>query len=163
MKVALFIPCYVDQFYPQVGMATVRLLEHFGIEHEFPAAQTCCGQPMANSGCMPEAAPLARRFIDVFDGYDYIVAPSGSCVSMVRHHYDGFFPEDDQRGGRAKQDAGTDRVSDAGSGSHRDLRPFSTGRSAFIKAVTGCVNFDSMVPPKFRHAARLWPGTFWKV
>ena len=70
MKVALFIPCYVDQFYPQVGMATVRLLEHFGVEPEFPEAQTCCGQPMANSGCMPEAKPLALKFVDVFDGYE---------------------------------------------------------------------------------------------
>lgn len=96
MKVALFIPCYVDQFYPQVGMATVKLLEHFGVAHEFPEAQTCCGQPMANSGCMPEAEPLAQKYIDVFDGYDYIVAPSGSCVSMVRHHYDEFFDRDQE-------------------------------------------------------------------
>ena len=97
MKVALFIPCYVDQFYPQVGMATVRLLEHFGVEHEFPEAQTCCGQPMANSGCMPEAKPLALKFVQVFDGYDYIVAPSGSCVSMVRNHYETFFDETAER------------------------------------------------------------------
>lgn len=97
MKVALFIPCYVDQFYPQVGMATVRLLEHFGVDHEFPAGQTCCGQPMANSGCMPEAAPLAKKYVKEFDGYDYIVAPSGSCVSMVRNHYTDFFQEDDKQ------------------------------------------------------------------
>ncbi|MCA9085415.1 MAG: (Fe-S)-binding protein [Planctomycetaceae bacterium] len=95
MKVALFIPCYVDQFYPQVGMATVRILEHFGVQAEFPEAQTCCGQPMANSGCNSEAEPLARKYVQVFRGYDYIVAPSGSCVSMVRHHYDPWFtPED---------------------------------------------------------------------
>lgn len=94
-KVALFIPCYVDQFYPQVGMATVAVLEHFGVDHTFPAEQTCCGQPMANSGCMPEAKPLARRFVDIFQGYDYIVAPSGSCVSMVRNHYDEFFEHGD--------------------------------------------------------------------
>lgn len=103
MKVALFIPCYVDQFYPQVGMATVAVLEHFGVDHEFPEAQTCCGQPMANSGCMPEARPLAHRFIDVFDGYDYIVAPSGSCVSMVRHHYEEFFEHADTRATRVRQ------------------------------------------------------------
>ena len=95
MKVALFIPCYVDQFYPQVGMATVKLLDHFGVQHEFPKAQTCCGQPMANSGCMPEARPLALKYVDVFKGYDYIVAPSGSCVSMVRNHYESFFTEED--------------------------------------------------------------------
>ena len=103
MKVALFIPCYVDQFYPQVGMATVRLLEHFGVEHEFPEAQTCCGQPMANSGCMPEAKPLASKYIDVFDGYDHIVAPSGSCVSMVRHHYDAFFEKTDDKANRVRE------------------------------------------------------------
>ena len=103
MKAALFIPCYVDQLYPQVGMATVAVLEHFGVEHEFPSAQTCCGQPMANSGCMPEAKPLAEKFIDVFDGYDYIVAPSGSCVSMVRHHYEEYFPPHDVRSSRVRE------------------------------------------------------------
>lgn len=76
-------------------MATVKLLEHFGVEHEFPKAQTCCGQPMANSGCMPEAKPLAMKYVDVFKGFDYIVAPSGSCVSMVRNHYETFFTEED--------------------------------------------------------------------
>ena len=95
MKVALFIPCYVDQFYPEVGMATVKLLEHFGIEHEFPAGQTCCGQPMANSGCMPEAKPLAEKYVDVFRKHHYLVAPSGSCVSMVRNHYESFFAPND--------------------------------------------------------------------
>ncbi|MCL4115115.1 UNVERIFIED_CONTAM: hypothetical protein GTU68_017339 [Idotea baltica] len=78
-------------------MATVRLLEHFGVEHEFPSGQTCCGQPMANSGCIPEAAPLAKKFIKEFDGYDHIVAPSGSCVSMVRNHYSEFFSPEDQK------------------------------------------------------------------
>lgn len=103
MKVALFIPCYVDQFYPQVGMATVQVLEHFGVEHEFPEAQTCCGQPMANSGCMPEAEPLAKKYIDVFAGYDYVVAPSGSCVSMVRHHYDEFFEASEEPAAGVRQ------------------------------------------------------------
>jgi L-lactate dehydrogenase complex protein LldE len=97
MKVALFIPCYVDHFYPNVGMATVAVLEHFGVQAEFPESQTCCGQPMANSGCMDEARPLARKFIDTFDGFDYIVAPSGSCVSMVRNHYDHLCDHNDQR------------------------------------------------------------------
>ena len=97
MKVALFIPCYVDQFYPHVGMATVAVLEHFGVEVVFPTEQTCCGQPMANSGYMEQALPLATKFIDVFDGYDYIVAPSGSCVSMVRNHYDHLCDHHDDR------------------------------------------------------------------
>ena len=90
--VALFVPCYVDQFYPQVGLATLDLLERFGIHADFPEAQTCCGQPMANSGCFADAAPLARKFLDVFSGYRYVVCPSGSCTSMVRHHYANLLP-----------------------------------------------------------------------
>jgi L-lactate dehydrogenase complex protein LldE len=85
--VGLFIPCYIDQFYPQVGMATLQILERRGMRVEYPDAQTCCGQPMANSGCTDDARPLARRFLRLFGGYDHVVAPSGSCVSMVRNHY----------------------------------------------------------------------------
>ena len=64
-NVGLFIPCYVDQCYPEVGMATVRLLEKLGCEIEFPPAQTCCGQPMANTGCNDDARPLAEKFLAV--------------------------------------------------------------------------------------------------
>ncbi len=88
--VGLFVPCYVDQLFPRVAVATLRLLERHGIEVEFPAEQTCCGQPMANSGCASDAAPLAERFLRIFSRYDHVVAPSGSCVSMVRNHYGGF-------------------------------------------------------------------------
>ena len=90
MVVGLFIPCYVDQFYPDVGIATLELLEHFNVDVVFPEAQTCCGQPMANAGCTDDAGPLAHRFVQIFKSYDYIVAPSGSCVAMVRHHYDSY-------------------------------------------------------------------------
>lgn len=90
LKVGLFIPCYVDQLYPRVGLATVEVLERFGVQVEFPEAQTCCGQPMANTGCVDEARPLAERFLQIFGGYDYIVGPSGSCVAMVREHYGEF-------------------------------------------------------------------------
>ncbi len=103
MKVGLFIPCYVDQFYPRVGMATVAVLEHFGVQYDFPQDQTCCGQPMANSGCMPEARPLAQKFIQVFADYDYVVAPSGSCVSMVRNHYEEYFEHGNQQAQRVRQ------------------------------------------------------------
>ena len=103
MKVGLFIPCYVDQFYPRVGMATVAILEHFGVHYEFPQAQTCCGQPMANSGCMPEAKPLAEKFIQVFAEYDYVVAPSGSCVSMVRNHYEEYFDHGNTQAQRVRE------------------------------------------------------------
>jgi L-lactate dehydrogenase complex protein LldE len=88
MHVALFVPCYVDQFYPQVGLATVELLERHGCTVHFPTEQTCCGQPLANSGCWEEAAPLARRFVEIFKDFDHIVCPSGSCTAMVTHHYE---------------------------------------------------------------------------
>lgn len=90
-RVGLFIPCYIDQFYPQVGMATVEILERYGLQIEYPEGQTCCGQPMANTGCSAEAQSLAERFVRLFQPYDYIVCPSGSCVAMVRKHYAEFF------------------------------------------------------------------------
>lgn len=93
-RVGLFIPCFIDQLYPRVGMATVDILEKLGCEVEFPEAQTCCGQPMANTGCAADALPLAKRFVEIFRPYDYIVAPSGSCVAMVRVHYSEYLHED---------------------------------------------------------------------
>ena len=90
MQVGLFIPCYVDQFYPHVGMAVVRVLERFGVEVVFPIEQTCCGQPMANTGCVDDARPLAFKFLNTFRDFDYVVCPSGSCTAMVRMHYDEF-------------------------------------------------------------------------
>ncbi|HEX8908502.1 MAG TPA: (Fe-S)-binding protein [Anaeromyxobacteraceae bacterium] len=90
LTVGLFIPCYIEQLYPEVGLATLRLLERHGVRVEYPEDQTCCGQPMANSGCTAEAKPLAERFLRLFRGYEYVVAPSGSCVSQVRNHYDVF-------------------------------------------------------------------------
>ncbi len=90
---ALFVPCYVDQLYPQVAVATLRLLERHGVTVVFPPEQTCCGQPMANAGQRDDAAPLARRFLDVFASYDHVVAPSGSCVAMVKHQYPGLAPD----------------------------------------------------------------------
>ncbi|HTI50411.1 MAG TPA: (Fe-S)-binding protein, partial [Planctomycetaceae bacterium] len=93
-NVGLFIPCYIDQFYPQVGLATVEVLERLGVGVEFPEEQTCCGQPMANTGCTDVAAPLARRFVEIFKKYDAVVCPSGSCVAMVRQHYHEYFHHD---------------------------------------------------------------------
>jgi L-lactate dehydrogenase complex protein LldE len=87
MRIGLFIPCYVDQFYPDVGLATVEVLERLGVEIDYPREQTCCGQPMANTGCREETRPLAFRFLEVFGKYEHVVCPSGSCVAMVRHHY----------------------------------------------------------------------------
>jgi len=89
MKVGLFIPCYIEQLYPNVGMATVEVLERHGVEVAYPEGQTCCGQPMLNAGCGDAARPLVARFLRIFGGYDHVVCPSGSCVSMVRTHYRG--------------------------------------------------------------------------
>lgn len=88
MQVGLFIPCYIDQLYPQVGLATVKLLERHGVTVQFPEAQTCCGQPLANIGCVDDARPVAEKFLNVFRDYEYVVCPSGSCVAMVRCHYE---------------------------------------------------------------------------
>ncbi len=93
-QVGLFIPCYVDQLYPDVAWATIELLEQFGCEVHFPEAQTCCGQPMANTGCVHEARPLAQRFVSIFQSYEYVVCPSGSCTAMVRQHYHDYFHDD---------------------------------------------------------------------
>jgi L-lactate dehydrogenase complex protein LldE len=94
MKVGLFIPCYIDQAYPQVGMAAAKLLGNLGVTTVFPEEQTCCGQPMFNSGCMKETKKLARKFYKYFKGFDYVVAPSASCVHMVTHGYQKFFKND---------------------------------------------------------------------
>ena len=88
MKVGLFIPCYIDQFYPQVGISTLELLEKLGCEVEYPTGQACCGQPMANTGCEEDAVVAYHHFVELFQTYEYIVAPSGSCVYHVRKHYD---------------------------------------------------------------------------
>jgi L-lactate dehydrogenase complex protein LldE len=87
MRVALFIPCFVDQLYPRVGIAMVTVLRRLNVAVEFPAAQTCCGQPAFNTGYWDEARPLAQRFANIFAGYDAVVAPSGSCTAMVRNFY----------------------------------------------------------------------------
>lgn len=94
MKVALFIPCYIDQFYPKVGIATLELLEKLGCDVSFPLEQTCCGQPMANSGFATSSKGCDTNFVKNFDGFEYIVAPSGSCVLHVKEHLkDDLHPE----------------------------------------------------------------------
>ncbi len=89
MRVALFVPCYVDLITPEVGVSVVRLLRKLGVEVIYPEGQTCCGQPAFNSGFFDEARSVARHFLDVFEGerFDYVVCPSGSCATMVSHYY----------------------------------------------------------------------------
>ena len=94
MKASLFITCLVDQFYPQVGLSTVKLLRELGVDVDFPREQTCCGQPAFNSGFHSEARPLAERFISIFENSEFVVAPSGSCVSMVKIFYRDLFKGD---------------------------------------------------------------------
>ena len=84
MTIGLFIPCFIAAFYPNVGIATLELLERLGCDVDYPFDQTCCGQPMVNAGCHPEAAATEQLFVDNFAQYDVIVAPSGSCIHQVR-------------------------------------------------------------------------------
>ena len=80
MKVGLFIPCYINAVYPQVGVASYKLLKSLGVDVDYPLDQTCCGQPMANAGFESESVEMARHFDRKFKDYDYIVGPSASCV-----------------------------------------------------------------------------------
>lgn len=87
MKVALLVTCINDVLFPDTGKAVVRLLRRLGVDVGFPAAQTCCAQPMVNTGYLDEAVPIVRSFVDAFAGYDVIVTPSGSCAGSVRHQH----------------------------------------------------------------------------
>ncbi|MFK8911296.1 (Fe-S)-binding protein [Streptomyces sp. YS-3] len=87
MRVALFVTCVNDAVYPATGIATVRLLERLGVEVDFPPGQTCCGQAQFNTGYRRETEPLVRRMGAVFEGYDHVVTPSGSCAAMIRDNY----------------------------------------------------------------------------
>jgi L-lactate dehydrogenase complex protein LldE len=90
-RVGLFVTCLVDMFRPSIGFAAVKLLEDAGCTVEVPEAQTCCGQPAYNSGDRADAAAIARNVIQAFRGYDYVVAPSGSCGGMMVKHYPELF------------------------------------------------------------------------
>ena len=94
MRVGFFVTCLVDLMRPSIGFAAIRLLEAGGAEVYVPPTQTCCGQPAYNSGDRKDAAALARKVIDEFDGCDYLVAPSGSCSGMIRTHYQDLFADD---------------------------------------------------------------------
>ncbi|HLB80339.1 MAG TPA: (Fe-S)-binding protein [Dongiaceae bacterium] len=91
VRVGLFVTCLVDLFRPAVGFAAVKLLEDAGCRVEVPRAQTCCGQPAYNSGDRADARAIAAQVIEAFAGFDYVVAPSGSCAGMIRVHYPALF------------------------------------------------------------------------
>jgi L-lactate dehydrogenase complex protein LldE len=103
MRVALFVTCLVDLFRPTVGFAAVKLLEDAGCTVEVPRRQTCCGQPAYNSGDKADAKAIALQVFDAFAGYDYVVAPSGSCAGMLRLHYRDLFADDSENLPRAQE------------------------------------------------------------
>ena len=89
MKIGLFIPCYINAVYPEVGVASYKLLKSLGLDVDYPLDQTCCGQPMANAGFEHESAGLALRMEELFRSYDYVVGPSASCVAFVKENHPG--------------------------------------------------------------------------
>lgn len=93
-RVSLFVTCIVDQVFPQVGIAITQVLERLGYQVDFPKAQTCCGQPAFNTGYTDEARKIARHFLNVFGQSEYIIVPSGSCTSMIAHHFADLFQHD---------------------------------------------------------------------
>jgi L-lactate dehydrogenase complex protein LldE len=103
MRVALFVTCLVDLFRPTVGFAAVKLLEDAGCTVEVPRRQTCCGQPAYNSGDRADSKAIALQVFDAFAGYDYVVAPSGSCAGMLRVHYPELFADDSENLPRARE------------------------------------------------------------
>ena len=94
MRIGLFVTCLVDLMRPEIGFAAIRLLESAGCQVEVPLAQTCCGQPGFNSGDTDAGRQLARKFLAEFEGYEYVVVPSGSCGGMIRHHYPTLFADE---------------------------------------------------------------------
>ena len=97
MKVGLFIPCYINAVYPEVGIASYKLLKNLGIDVDYPSNQTCCGQPMANAGFENKANDLASHFDEIFNNYEYVVGPSASCVAFIRDHYDQLLNKKEHR------------------------------------------------------------------
>jgi len=97
MKVSLFITCLVDQFFPQIGISTMKILRKLGVEVEFDGRQTCCGQPALNTGYEAEARQVAQHFLEVYRDSDHIVVPSGSCSTMIKVFFPKLFAEDSSR------------------------------------------------------------------
>ena len=106
MRVQLFVTCLTDTYFPDVAACVVRVLRRLGVEVDFPKRQTCCGQPALNSGCMHDFRAVAARMIDVFEGSDPVVTPSGSCCSIVREYFPHAFDDDPVRRARAVALAG---------------------------------------------------------
>lgn len=97
MRVSIFIPCFVDQYFPEAGVSMVKVLEHLGHEVDYPRGQTCCGQPAFNTGYWDEARPLAERNLDLFRDAEFVVTPSGSCGAMMKEFNPELFAGTDRR------------------------------------------------------------------
>jgi L-lactate dehydrogenase complex protein LldE len=131
MRVALFLTCFNDTVFPETGKAVVRLLERLGHEVDFPLAQTCCGQMHVNTGYQREAAPLVRRFAEVFAPYQAVVSPSGSCVGSVRHQHE-----------TVARHAGDEALA----GAVRELAPRVYELSEFLVDVLGVTDVGAYYP-----------------
>ncbi|MCX5072406.1 (Fe-S)-binding protein [Streptomyces sp. NBC_00513] len=135
MRAALFVTCVNDALYPRTGIAVVRLLERLGVHVDFPAAQSCCGQPQYNTGYRHESEPLMRRTAEAFAGHTHVVTPSASCAAMIREHY--------PRIGRRARDEGRGpelaRLAD-------DLAPRVYELTEFLIDVLGVVDVGAYFP-----------------
>jgi L-lactate dehydrogenase complex protein LldE len=132
-RVGLFVTCLVDLFRPSVGFAAVKLIEASGCTVEVPRAQTCCGQPAYNSGDRADARAIALQVIEAFEGYDYVVAPSGSCAAMLKEHYPALLRDDPMLA--VKADAFAERVHELVS-FLTDVRGLETVAAQFAGRVT---------------------------
>jgi L-lactate dehydrogenase complex protein LldE len=139
MRVALFVTCLTDTFYPRTGIAMVKVLEHLGCTVEFPQDQTCCGQPMWNNGFHPETRKLARRMCDVFADAEYVVTPSGSCAAMVRDYYPHMFAPPAPPGTGASEDRG---ISEPDPEAHAAAVTLAGKTHEFVEFLLGVLKFD---------------------
>lgn len=135
MRVALFVTCVNDALYPRTGIAVVRLLERLGVDVDFPAAQSCCGQPQYNTGYRRETEPLLRRTAAAFAGHAYVVTPSGSCAAMLREHYPRI-------GRRAEREGRGTGLADAA----RSLAPRVYELTEFLVDVLGVTDVGAYFP-----------------
>ena len=131
MRVALMVTCINDTLFPDTGKAVVRLLRRLGVDVDFPEQQTCCGQPMVNTGYLDEAVPVVRNFARAFAGYDAVVTPSGSCAGSVRHQHEIV--------ARRSGDAALERAT-------AELSPRTYELSEFLVDVLGVVDVGAYFP-----------------
>ena len=159
MHIGLFIPCYIDQFYPQVGLATVDLFERTACRWSIPRSKPAAASRWPTPACTATRARSPNDSSQIFAPYDYVVSPSGSCVAMVRHHYDQVLGHSPQLEAVAHK---TFELANSSSTSSRSIGCPARFRTASvcIKAATGCVNYGSasgseLVGPSFNKATTI--------